>query len=442
MGASIADTELDDDSDFSETHDINVTPFIDVILVLLIIFMVAAPLSTVDLPIDLPSSTATPQKKPDKPTYVSIKPDLAVAIGETPVKRVDLVRSLDAMADASKDRFIFLRADRVGALWRNDGRARNPARRRLFEDQAGRARRCAGCGAVAAGASKPQTLSARGSEMSDLNTEQKPSRRLWIFAAVAALALHVGGVALAVAHLQNDDSDDSLGAPAIEVGLEMASPHLRSHRSAGRSGHRCVGRLRRRLPSKRPRSRKPSCRKDEPTETEDPDRVVTPNEFEEAEGRRSEDRRGADLGLDRVGRRRSDRHAEHRRPFRKGRVRSRRCRAPARARGACVRPGRRNWSPISTSTSAIPRSVRRKSAEILVSFALDRMGHVLATSIVKGSGDAAFDEAALAMVRSSDPVPMPPPRRRRRGTDLHPAGDLPGQGAELRGASAGEYHCR
>src|ERR1700681_2093050 len=112
MAISIVDAELDDDSDFSETHEINVTPFIDVILVLLIIFMVAAPLSTVDLPIDLPSSTATPQKKPDKPTYVSIKPDLALAIGETPVKRVDLVRALDAMADGSKDRFIFLRADR------------------------------------------------------------------------------------------------------------------------------------------------------------------------------------------------------------------------------------------------------------------------------------------------------------------------------------------
>ena len=61
----------------------------------------------------MPSSTATAQKKPDKPTYVSIKPDLAVAIGETPVKRVDLVRSLDAMADVSKDRPIFLRADRA-----------------------------------------------------------------------------------------------------------------------------------------------------------------------------------------------------------------------------------------------------------------------------------------------------------------------------------------
>jgi biopolymer transport protein ExbD len=111
MAISIG-SDLDDDDDFAETHEINVTPFIDVILVLLIIFMVAAPLSTVDLPIDLPSSTATPQKKPDKPTYVSIKPDLAVAIGENLVKRVDLVRSLDATGEPDKDRRIFLRADR------------------------------------------------------------------------------------------------------------------------------------------------------------------------------------------------------------------------------------------------------------------------------------------------------------------------------------------
>ena len=106
-------TDNDDDDDFSETHDINVTPFIDVILVLLIIFMVAAPLSTVDLPIDLPTSSAQPQKKPDKPTYVSIKPDLTLAIGENAVKRTDLVSSLDAIADMSKDKYVFLRADKA-----------------------------------------------------------------------------------------------------------------------------------------------------------------------------------------------------------------------------------------------------------------------------------------------------------------------------------------
>jgi biopolymer transport protein ExbD len=89
-----------------------VTPFIDVMLVLLIIFMVAAPLSTVDLPVDLPTATAIPDRKPDKPTYVTIQADLAVAINETPVKRVDLVRSLDAMSANEKNQRILLRADR------------------------------------------------------------------------------------------------------------------------------------------------------------------------------------------------------------------------------------------------------------------------------------------------------------------------------------------
>jgi biopolymer transport protein ExbD len=101
------------EDDFPEVHDINVTPFIDVMLVLLIIFMVAAPLSTVDLPVDLPSSTAVPQKKPDKPLYVTIAADLAVAVGETPIKRVDLVHALDGMGNPDKDRRIFLRADRT-----------------------------------------------------------------------------------------------------------------------------------------------------------------------------------------------------------------------------------------------------------------------------------------------------------------------------------------
>ena len=115
MGASIAEGGFDDDEEFAEAHEINVTPFIDVMLVLLIIFMVAAPLSTVDLPIDLPTSTATPQKKPDKPVYVSIKPDLTLWIGEKSVKRADLVAVLDAQAESNPERLVFVRADRAVA---------------------------------------------------------------------------------------------------------------------------------------------------------------------------------------------------------------------------------------------------------------------------------------------------------------------------------------
>ena len=105
-----------DGDDFAETHEINVTPFIDVMLVLLIIFMVAAPLATVDLPVDLPTSSAVSQKKPDKPTYLTIKADLSLAIGETPVKRAELIQALDGMPginpETARERPIFVRGDR------------------------------------------------------------------------------------------------------------------------------------------------------------------------------------------------------------------------------------------------------------------------------------------------------------------------------------------
>ena len=112
MGVSLADTDLDDDADFAETHDINVTPFIDVILVLLIIFMVAAPLSTVDLPIDLPSSTATPQKKRTSRLTSASSRTCRWRSARSPSRRAELISTLNAAAKSNPERLVFVRADR------------------------------------------------------------------------------------------------------------------------------------------------------------------------------------------------------------------------------------------------------------------------------------------------------------------------------------------
>ena len=99
------------DGELPEVSEINVTPFIDVILVLLIIFMVAAPLSTVDVAVDLPVSNAPPQPRPEKPAFVTIKPDLTLSIGNEAVAREALQGVLDQQTGSDREQRVYVRAD-------------------------------------------------------------------------------------------------------------------------------------------------------------------------------------------------------------------------------------------------------------------------------------------------------------------------------------------
>ena len=148
--------------------------------------------------------------------------------------------------------------------------------------------------------------------------------------------------------------------------------------------------------------------KDTPTETEDPDRVVTPNDSQKP---KEDDAKVATVqtsaSTESVAAEATATPSSENIPEGKRSV------APAQGTGESARRIRATWQKELIAHldkhKRYPAERSLKSAEILVSFALDRMGHVLSTTIVKGSGDAAFDQAALAMVTKSDPVPPPPP---------------------------------
>jgi protein TonB len=244
-------------------------------------------------------------------------------------------------------------------------------------------------------------------EMAEPDLEQKPSRRLWMLAGASALALHLGCAALAIAHMQTDDPDDLLGAPAIEIGLEMMAPKVEAtDLPAGPDTDASVASPA--LAEQQAVVKDTDLPKAVPTETEDPDRVVTTNDTRKPEKDEQEiaavqtQASTESVAAEATATPSNDAIPEGSRSV-----------APALGMGEAARRIRATWTKELVAHldrhKRYPAERRQKTAEIVVSFALDRTGHVLSTSIVKGSGDTAFDEAALAMIRRSDPVPQPPP---------------------------------
>ncbi len=98
---------------YQQNAEMNITPFVDVMLVLLIIFMVAAPLATVDVPVDLPSNAAAPTPPPTDPLYISVQADGLLFVQEQSVALAELAGVVRGATGNRLDTRLFLRGDQA-----------------------------------------------------------------------------------------------------------------------------------------------------------------------------------------------------------------------------------------------------------------------------------------------------------------------------------------
>jgi len=245
-----------------------------------------------------------------------------------------------------------------------------------------------------------------GGAMSRAESSLRASPWLWLAAGVTAFAIHVGGGALALASLSQEEPDDELGAPAIEIGVELAAPRAEPtdlpvgpETEASAPSPPVVEQKAEVKPTELPT--------DVPNETEQPDRVVATQDThkpkdEEQEVTPSQTAPSAESAAAIAMAPASSETAPE----------STRSVAPAQGTGDSDRRARMTWERQFLAHinrhKRYPSDRSQREAHLIVAVVLDRSGHVLSASIAQSSGDASFDKAALATMRRADPVPAPP----------------------------------
>jgi periplasmic protein TonB len=244
-------------------------------------------------------------------------------------------------------------------------------------------------------------------EMSGLDSEPRASRWLWLAAGVAALALHIGGAALAVAHLRIVDPDDSLGAQAIEIGLEMMSPHVQAtDLPPGPDTDASVASPA--IAEQKAELKETELPKDMPTETSDPDRLVSPtdsNKPKEDDTKVAAVETSASLQSEAA-------EATARQTLDDSAPKADLARAPNLGLGKDNRKLKAKWESKLSGYIKLhmryPKVQKDKAAIVTVSLVINRQGKVLSAGVFQSSGDPVFDEAAISTIRRSDPLPRPP----------------------------------
>src|SRR4051812_48735545 len=249
--------------------------------------------------------------------------------------------------------------------------------------------------------------------MSGLETQNKPFgprsavAAIWIAAAVGALALHVGGAALAIVHLQTgDDPDEYLGAPGIEVGLELTSPKAEpTDLPAGPDAEASAASPA--LAEQKAVEKETELPKDTPTEAENPDRVVTTTDSQKPKEDTPEVAQvQTSASTESVAQEAMATPSLEDVPEGKSQ-------APVQGTGKSLQRARASWfaelGAHFEKHKRNPHVAKFKNVKVVVNVTFDRLGHVVSSSVAESSGDSSYDEAALAMLRRSDPVPQPPP---------------------------------
>jgi TonB family protein len=241
--------------------------------------------------------------------------------------------------------------------------------------------------------------------MTELMQEQRPPWRLWTMAAVAAVSLHVAGAALALAHLNPDSGSDGLGTNAAEIGVELTSPsaeetELPPGPDADASAASPA------LAEQKAEVKPTDVPKEIPKESEEPDRVVTQNEQKKPtdDDPKVETVQTA-ASQESVAQEASAR--QHIEGAREANVTA----APSLGIGKDNQKLTRDWGKRISAYFELhkryPKTDKIKAAKVSLSLVINRLGHVLSATVAETSGDPLFDEAALDMVRRSDPVPRP-----------------------------------